>query len=133
MVEGKRCDLTSSLEMLRPDDIWQPRMGAPPGNRNRLRHGNETRAMKELRHLIAQWRRQTAALLARAAGELAGSSPVYGGGGPPREPRESVFASTAVEGAETASPPPSRAGGARHLPRCAGEELFTISLLGTLV
>lgn len=62
--------------MLRPEDIWQPRMGAPRGNRNRLRHGNQTRALKELRRLIAQWRRETAALLARAACEIAG------GGGP---------------------------------------------------
>ena len=80
MVDGNRCDLTSSLKMLRPEQIWQPRMGAPLGNRNRLRHGNETRAMKELRRLMAQWRRETALLLARAACELASSSPVYGEG-----------------------------------------------------
>lgn len=62
--------------MLRPEQIWQPRMGAPLGNRNRLRHGNQTRAMKELRRLVAQWRRETAALLAPAACQLAsGAAP----------------------------------------------------------
>jgi len=69
--ERKLCDLTSSIKMLRPEDIWQPLMVAPLGNRNRLTHGGQTGAVKELRRLMAQWRRQTAALLARAACELA--------------------------------------------------------------
>lgn len=36
----RRCDLTSSIKMLRPEQVWHPRVGAPLGNRNRLRHGN---------------------------------------------------------------------------------------------
>lgn len=71
MVDEKRCDLTSSLKMLRPDDVWQPRMGAPRGNHNRLVHGNQTGEVKELRRLIAQWRRETAVLLAQAALQFA--------------------------------------------------------------
>jgi hypothetical protein len=67
----KRCDLTSSLKMLGTEDVWQPRMGAPLGNCNRLKHGDQTRECKELRRLIAQWRRETRALLAQAALELA--------------------------------------------------------------
>jgi len=46
-------------------------MGAPLGNRNRLRHGDQSNAMKALYRLMAQWRRETQALLARAVCELA--------------------------------------------------------------
>jgi hypothetical protein len=57
--------------MLRMDEVWHPRMGAPLGNRNRLTHGDQTNAVKALYRLIAQWRRETQALLARAVSELA--------------------------------------------------------------
>ncbi len=41
-----------------------------------LRHGDQTNAVKALYRLIAQWRRETQALLARAVSELAmGESP----------------------------------------------------------
>jgi len=46
-------------------------MGAPLGNRNRLRHGDQSNTMKALYRLMAQWRRETQALLARAVSELA--------------------------------------------------------------
>jgi len=65
------CDLASSVKMLRMEEVWHPRMGAPLRNRNRLRHGDQTDAVKALYRLIAQWRRETKALLARAAGEIA--------------------------------------------------------------
>ena len=57
--------------MLRPEDVWHPRIGAPLGNRNRLKHGYHTRECKQLRRYIAQWRRETKALMAQAQRELA--------------------------------------------------------------
>src|SRR5256885_16854856 len=56
--------------MLRPEDVWHPRVGAPPGNRNRLKHGHYTNGCKALRRGIAEWRRETRALLACAEREL---------------------------------------------------------------
>jgi hypothetical protein len=86
-------------------------MGAPLGNRNRLKHGDQSKAMKALYRLMAQWRRETQALLARAVCELVsrGSSPVYGGGGPPK----------AGEGA----PPPSRAVALATSPASQGRKI----------
>src|SRR5436309_14271911 len=57
--------------MLRPEDVWQPRIGAPLGNCNRLKTGHHRRPCKELRRTIAQWRRETKALMADAKRELA--------------------------------------------------------------
>ena len=56
--------------MLGREDVWHPRVGAPVGNRNRRKHGGMTDECKELRHLIAHWRRQTSALLAQALREV---------------------------------------------------------------
>jgi hypothetical protein len=63
--------VTSTIKMLRSDDVWHPRVGAPLGNRNRLKTGYHARECKEMRRRIAQWRRETRALLARAQLELA--------------------------------------------------------------
>src|SRR5206468_5240918 len=65
----KAATVTSTFKMLRPEDVWHPRVGAPPGNRNRLKTGYHTRACKELRRHIAQWRRETNVLMARAQRE----------------------------------------------------------------
>jgi hypothetical protein len=57
--------------MLRPEDVWHPRIGAPIGNRNRLKHGRFTREVRTLKKQIADWRRTTKVLMQHAARELA--------------------------------------------------------------
>jgi len=51
------------IKMLRPDQIWQPRVGAPPGNRNALTHGRQTRAARALRARIRDVRRRAHAAI----------------------------------------------------------------------
>ena len=63
--------VTSTFKMLRPEDVWHPRVGAPLGNRNRLKHGRYTNECKAIRRSIAKWRRETRALMLRAQAELA--------------------------------------------------------------
>jgi hypothetical protein len=51
------------IKMLRPEDVWQPKLGAPRGNRNRFKIGLYTNEAKALRKQIATWKRTTRALL----------------------------------------------------------------------
>ena len=51
------------IKILRPEDVWQPKLGAPRGNRNRFKTGLYTNEAKALRKQIAQWKRETRALL----------------------------------------------------------------------
>ena len=62
--------MTSTIKLLRPEDVWHPRIGAPLGNRNRLKTGRHSDECKATRRAIAWWRRETRALLARAEVEL---------------------------------------------------------------
>ena len=50
--------------MLRREDVWHPRMGAPPGNRNRLKNGRYTKDAKALRARIRDLRRRVKIALA---------------------------------------------------------------------
>ena len=59
------------IKMLRPEDIWQPKLGAPNGNRNARKHGHRDAEAMALRHRLAQLRRRAKALLARAGDEIA--------------------------------------------------------------
>jgi len=63
--------VTSTIKILRPEDVWHPRIGAPLGNRNHLKHGRQTKECKAIRRAIAEWRRDTKALMAHADRELA--------------------------------------------------------------
>ena len=63
--------MTSTIKMLRPEDVWHPRIGAPIGNRNRLKHGRYTRECRALRKAIADWRSTTKGLMTVAERELA--------------------------------------------------------------
>jgi len=63
--------VTSTIKILRPEDVWHPRIGAPLGNRNHLKHGRQTKECKAIRRAIAKWRRDTKALMARADREVA--------------------------------------------------------------
>jgi hypothetical protein len=57
------------INILRPEQIWQPKRGAPLGNRNARKHGRSDRGARELRRRIAAYRRRARAL--RAAIEKA--------------------------------------------------------------
>jgi hypothetical protein len=57
--------------MLRPEDAWHPRVGAPPGNKNRLKHGRFTREVRGLKKQVTEWRHTTRVLMQHAARELA--------------------------------------------------------------
>jgi len=49
--------------MLRAFDVWQPKRGAPFGNRNAFKTGMHTKVPRALRKEIARWKRETRALL----------------------------------------------------------------------
>jgi hypothetical protein len=57
--------------MLRREDVWHPRVGAPPGNKNRLKHGRFTGEVRALKKQVTEWRRTTKALMQHAVRELA--------------------------------------------------------------
>jgi len=56
--------------MLRPEEVWQPGLGAPRGNRNAVKHGRETADKRELRRRIAAFRRNARALILQVRNEL---------------------------------------------------------------
>ena len=58
------------IKILRLDEVWQPRVGAPNGNRNARRTGRHDAEAMSLRRRIAQFRRRAKALLARAGDEI---------------------------------------------------------------
>jgi len=43
----------STFKILRPDQVWQPRVGARPGNKNALKHGRCTAERKAHRKKVA--------------------------------------------------------------------------------
>ncbi len=59
------------IKALRPDDVWQPKLGAPLGNRNARKHGRRDAQARLLRRRIAAFRRSAKALLARIENESA--------------------------------------------------------------
>jgi hypothetical protein len=52
------------ITILRPEDVWQPKLGAPRGNRNAFKTGCYASEPRALRKEIAAWKRTTRALLA---------------------------------------------------------------------
>ncbi len=56
----------TKIKMLRPEDVWQPKLGAPFGNRNAWKTGAHRKEYRETRKQIADWRRTTNALIAEA-------------------------------------------------------------------
>ncbi|MEJ0043842.1 MAG: hypothetical protein WDM81_17235 [Rhizomicrobium sp.] len=53
------------IKMLRQEDVWQPKRGAPPGNRNARKHGRFDAEARRLRRRIAALRRAAKALISR--------------------------------------------------------------------
>lgn len=54
------------IKPLHPDQVWQPKLGAPTGNRNALKSGKHTVAVVDWRKRVASWRRRVRAALAAA-------------------------------------------------------------------
>jgi hypothetical protein len=55
------------IKFLRPEEVWQPKLGAPRGNRNAFKTGCYASEPRALRKEIAAWKRETRALLAWVA------------------------------------------------------------------
>jgi len=57
-------NVISSFKILWPGDVWNPRMGAPPGNRNRLKNGRYTKKAKALRARVFDFKKRVKVMLA---------------------------------------------------------------------
>lgn len=57
----------SNLNILGSDAVWQPRKGAPPGNKNRLKNGRYTKIAKARRKEVAVMRKRVRVLVLRAS------------------------------------------------------------------
>jgi hypothetical protein len=57
------------IKMLRPEDVWQPKVGAPRGNRNARKRGLHDARMRGLRKRIAAFRRDARDLVKWAQNE----------------------------------------------------------------
>jgi hypothetical protein len=53
------------IKLLRPDEVWQPKLGAPVGNRNGRRVGPHDAETRALRRRIVRVRRTARALILR--------------------------------------------------------------------
>ncbi len=51
--QNKAAKAISSFKPLRPEDVWHPRIGAPLGNQNALKHGRYTKARKAQKKRLA--------------------------------------------------------------------------------
>jgi hypothetical protein len=60
----------TKIKMLRPDEVWQPPRGAPPGNRNAWKTGAHRKQYRDARKQIAEWMRTTNALIAEAEKDI---------------------------------------------------------------
>ena len=54
------------IKLLHPDQAWQPKLGAPVGNRNAFKTGKHTVALVDWRKRVASWRRRVRAAFAAA-------------------------------------------------------------------
>ncbi len=53
----------TKIKLLRPEQVWQPRIGGWPRNRNALKNGLHTAEVRDLRSRIAAWRRRVRGVL----------------------------------------------------------------------
>ena len=58
------------IKLLRPDQVWQPKLGAPFGNRNGRRVGPHDAQARSLRSRIAKLRKRAKALILQAKEEI---------------------------------------------------------------
>lgn len=62
--------MNSTIKILRPDEVWQPTIGAPAGNRNAFKTGTHTKEVRVLRKQVTATRRTMKRLIACAKEEL---------------------------------------------------------------
>jgi hypothetical protein len=60
------------IKMLRSEDIWQPKLGAPRGNRNAWKTGAHRKEYREARKQIAVCQRRMRELIALGEEQLRG-------------------------------------------------------------
>ena len=63
--------MKTKIKMLRPGQVWQPKRGAPRGNRNAQKHGAYAREAMALRRQVTAWKRMTKVLMKGAKEQLA--------------------------------------------------------------
>lgn len=63
----------SKIKLLRPDRVWQPKVGGDHGCRKALKTGLHTREIRDLKRRIAAWRRTVRAVLNAAAPKRRGA------------------------------------------------------------
>ena len=54
------------IKLLRSDEVWHPKRGAPFGNRNAVKSGWRAAAARDLRRRIRAWQKRTREAMARA-------------------------------------------------------------------
>lgn len=59
--------LKTTIKGLRFDEVWQPRIGGKPGNRNAYKTGFYSADMRDLRRRIARWRQKVREALVQVA------------------------------------------------------------------
>jgi hypothetical protein len=65
-----RESVKTMIKMLRPDQVWQPKLGAPRGNRNALKTGQHTGRNRALRSQIAAFIRNARAVAAMVEAQV---------------------------------------------------------------
>ena len=56
----------TTINLLRPEQVWQPKIGGTFGNRNALKTGAHTAQVRAWRKRVADWRRRVRVALAEA-------------------------------------------------------------------
>ena len=64
--------MKTMIKILRPEDVWQPKLGAPRGNRNAVKTGRYTADKQALRRQIAGFIRNALAVAAMVDARIKG-------------------------------------------------------------
>lgn len=62
--------MKTTIKILRPEEVWQPKLGAPRGNRNALRTGRYVAEKQALRRYIHSFMRRACALAREVEAEM---------------------------------------------------------------
>ena len=63
----------TKINPLRFEDVWHPKRGGHPGNRNALKTGAHTAPVRAWRARVRDWRKRVKLALTKANDELSGS------------------------------------------------------------
>jgi hypothetical protein len=59
-----------TFKLLRPDEVWQPKVGPPFGSRNAIKTGAHTAEVRAWRARVHDWRKRVRAALAQTERDL---------------------------------------------------------------